>query len=381
MTEPLIVVEGTLRLPSLRPLADPLLRFGREWLPLHTRPPQSLSEVPFFAARLRTTYVKAISLADRDSPYRPVNIWGVFADGPTRQFMLRLLQGLPPEEADAPSAPSAPPTPSEHVAQRIPLSFQPPSSAYRPQRAPIVTPLKAAIALACAALLAWMLFGMHPNPNRHDAATPVASPAQSATVRPATSTIVKQAAAVRPASVAKVQIAAPAAPVSTAAIASKVEAAAAVPSVPPARAIDRRTVAVSEPPAPVRATTAKPAHRPAKTASKRVAHNATQTQAKASAPVMKPSVLPTRAAAHRKTAVRAEASAYDAADEVRPPRAARPARDTQAPVRPPVPSSGERVIAPAATRPYTAMDTRSLYDMLLHSPTLDSNVGAGAANR
>jgi hypothetical protein len=349
MTEPLIVVEGTLRLPSLRPLADPLLRFGREWRPLHTRPPQSVSEVPFFAARLQTAYVKAISLADRDSPYRPVNIWGVFADGATRQSMLRLLQGLPPEEAEAPPAPSA------QAAQRIPLTFQPPSSAYRPQHTPFFTPLKTAIALACAALLAWMLFGMHPD--RNAAQTPVASTAQTA-------------AAVKPTSALSVQIAPASVPVADA-----------VASTPTPRSIERSAVPTPKPVAVAIAPPAEPTPviRAAKTASKHEARKATQTHAKASASALKPVVSAKPAGVRKKTAgYRAEAPAYDDVYEVRPPRAARTVRDTQAPVHIPMPS---RVIAPAAAKPYMAMDTKSLYDMLLHSPTLDSNVGAGASNR
>lgn len=54
MIEPLIVVEGNLRVPTVRLLTNPSLNFGFEWSPVGSRPAQSQSEISLFAGRFET---------------------------------------------------------------------------------------------------------------------------------------------------------------------------------------------------------------------------------------------------------------------------------------------------------------------------------------
>ena len=93
MSEPLILVEGNLRLPTLRALTEPSLNFGFEWSPARSRPVQTPSEFALFAARLVTAYVPALSLSDIHSPYRATSLWGIFAKEDIPRAMLNLTQG------------------------------------------------------------------------------------------------------------------------------------------------------------------------------------------------------------------------------------------------------------------------------------------------
>ncbi|MDR5855119.1 hypothetical protein P9239_08265 [Caballeronia sp. LZ062] len=154
MTEPLIAIEGKLRLPPLRPLADPSLTFGREWSPVRTRPAQSDSEFSISAARFETAYVEAAHLSDAGSPYRAASLWGVFSEGQIRRKMLQLMQAadsaMPRQEALADVTP-------------IPVAVSAPTPE-QGRSGFLHTPLRTAIAIACAALIAWLLFGYKQRP-------------------------------------------------------------------------------------------------------------------------------------------------------------------------------------------------------------------------
>lgn len=95
MIEPLIVVEGNLRLPTVRLLTDPSLNFGFEWSPARSRPVQSQSEIALYAARFETAYVAAFRLSDTSSSYRPVSLWGVIPQEEVRRAVLTLMQAPP----------------------------------------------------------------------------------------------------------------------------------------------------------------------------------------------------------------------------------------------------------------------------------------------
>ncbi|KMY85498.1 hypothetical protein BUMB_02578c [Candidatus Paraburkholderia calva] len=112
MTEPLIVVEGNLRLPSLHPLAYPRLHFGREWSSARMRPVPIEVQNSRAAARLKTAYVEAVAFADRRAPYRPISLWGIFPDGRTRRSLLQIVRKQDPKDTPEPGvAPAVPPIP------------------------------------------------------------------------------------------------------------------------------------------------------------------------------------------------------------------------------------------------------------------------------
>ncbi|MDR5834589.1 hypothetical protein [Caballeronia sp. LZ034LL] len=91
MSEPLIVVEGELRLPTVRPLPDPALDFGVAWTLARARPVQSPFEIALYAARFKTAYLPAFRLSDSTSRYRAVSLWSVFAHGELPRAILDLL--------------------------------------------------------------------------------------------------------------------------------------------------------------------------------------------------------------------------------------------------------------------------------------------------
>ncbi|WP_250452060.1 hypothetical protein [Caballeronia sp. ATUFL_M2_KS44] len=179
MTEPLIAIEGNLRLPPLRALANPSLTFGREWSPARTRPVRSHSEVPITAARFETAYVEPLSHRDGDSPYRAANIWGVFAHGPSRQKPIQPTQA---EEVSAKPAahdgdrkePRLGPVPIQ-LGVKAPATASAATAAAQGRYGFLHKPVKGAIALACAALIAWLLFGHEQRPTNDEPATVVAA--------------------------------------------------------------------------------------------------------------------------------------------------------------------------------------------------------------
>jgi hypothetical protein len=348
MTEPLIVVEGTLRLPSLHPLTDPLLRFGREWSSGRMRPPRSNSEISLFAARLETAYTAAVSLADRGAPYRPMSLWSVIPNARMRQSMLRLMQGQEPDDRPAPVA-----APVAEPIQPIPLTVQTfgPARANQNHAPWLSKPLKTALAIAGVALVLWLLFSHDTHlpedvapavaNKTHDAATPASAAAASP--------------APTPTPVAKNTIPAPDRPDTRITPIAPIAPTAAV------------AVAANPTPRPVASVT--PAHKQAAaqaTRVKRPSPVATNSHAsngrKAAKKHAKP---PTKYA--KSPATYSDYTAY------RAPSARSADYEPRAVYAP-------RAVVPvtrAATRPARAMTTQSLYDMLQHSPTLDNNFDAG----
>jgi len=164
MSEPLILVEGNLRLPTLRALTEPSLNFGFEWSPARSRPVQTPSEFALFAARLVTAYVPALSLSDIHSPYRATSLWGIFAKEEIPRAMLNLTQGSnAQDDADEPRA------------EPVHLTVNAPAHARGHGFGKLVV---GAIAAACGVLIIWMLFA-HPPVSR--SVTPPAPAEETAT--------------------------------------------------------------------------------------------------------------------------------------------------------------------------------------------------------
>jgi hypothetical protein len=182
MNAPMVVVQGDLLLPTLYPLAGmPNAIYGEEWTLTRARPALTEYEIPFYAARFVTSYISPLSLPNERFPYTPASLWGKF-----RRNDETVQTG--PNTLSAAFAQTAPPIP------------EPASFAFEPFTAPddrLIKPKPAndrrkqaaggAIALACAAFIAWALFGTrigHQNPQQPAAvvlnATPAAKPAPDA---------------------------------------------------------------------------------------------------------------------------------------------------------------------------------------------------------
>ncbi|SPB15898.1 hypothetical protein NOV72_03104 [Caballeronia novacaledonica] len=321
MSEPLIVVEGSLRLPKLRAPTDPFLNFGFEWSPARPRPVQSQSEIALFAARFLTAYVPALGLSDTRSPYRPTSLWGIIAREEVPQAMLRLTQ-----------AASGPGDASETRAEPIHLSVGAPAQVHRYR---LSKPVAAAIAAACGVLIVWLLFG-HAPVSRNEPIPATATreqPVQTVAAPPRAEPVVQVFETPAP-SVAAVAVAPSAGiePIATVdSAAPKIEVAPAAKD----RARNGRVKVVLTP-------HAKPVEYRAHATSRRVAKQETSRHDR-SKPVDK--TANSFAARTRTASVEKFAS--------QPSNASVP------------------------------MDTTTLYSMLQHSPTLDSNAaasGRGAAN-
>jgi hypothetical protein len=139
----MIDVQGDLLLPTLYPLANQAVTFGREWMAVHARPTFSEYEVPFYAARLLTAYVSALTIRDATSSYTPASFWHNLSRSDFDALFPRIVGAAPspmPFESTAPSAEaeSASP-PVKRVANRKLAG--------------------GAIALASAGVLTWLMFG------------------------------------------------------------------------------------------------------------------------------------------------------------------------------------------------------------------------------
>jgi hypothetical protein len=151
MNAPLIVVHGDLLLPTIYPLAGtPLASYGEEWTLTLARPALNEFEIPFYAARFLTAYLSPHFRNDR-FPYTPVSLWGKFKRND------ELQQPVPPSPpVEEPPAIAPPPFAFEPFTAPDDMRVKmPPPSAHdgRKQLA------GGAIALACAAFIAWALFG------------------------------------------------------------------------------------------------------------------------------------------------------------------------------------------------------------------------------
>ncbi|WP_321800205.1 hypothetical protein [Caballeronia sp. J97] len=384
MSEPLIVVEGNLRLPTLHALTDPSLNYGFQWLPAPTRPVQSRSEFALFAARFVTAYVPAVGLSDVDSPYRTASLWGVFAKEEIPRAMLHLTQGLH-AKVDADGARPDP----------IHLSVGTPAAARKIRFSkPVVT----AIAAASSVFIVWLLFRQGPaSQDGTSAALPEqisqrAQPGENASV-PAVSTTTVEPAPNRPeqTSVAGTTTvptstiaSAPYQPVEVKQEPAAVTApapASTIASTPHRRAKFEQTSAMKTTPR----KSAKPTH-----LASGALHGATTSasalpearHARVATAPAKPVRLSVVATAERKhdTHVRTAPMPHTEAVPDRAHVAIEPAVRPRA-IRH-VRAKPVETIARAPSKPSVSMDPATLYQMLQHSPTLDSNAASsgGAAN-
>jgi hypothetical protein len=156
MNAPMVVVQGDLLLPTLFPLAGmPNAVYGEEWTLTRARPALTEYEIPFYAARFLTAYISPLSLRDERFPYTPASLWGKFKRNDTvNHAEVGVGVGIPPVTENAASPEPAPfafepfTAPDDrHV--KAPAS----NNDHRKQLA------GGAIALACAAFIAWALFG------------------------------------------------------------------------------------------------------------------------------------------------------------------------------------------------------------------------------
>jgi hypothetical protein len=329
MSEPLIVVEGNLRLPTTRSPTDPSLSFGFEWSPMRSRPVQSQSETALFAARFVTAYVPALSLSDIHSPYRATSLWGVFSKEEIPRAMLHLTEGSDtPDQA------------GETRAAPVHLAVNAPSDAGKHG---FSKPIVATIAAACGVLIVWLLFS-HAPVSRSTMRT---APAEEVRIRtqpgqPAAAT----AALTATAAPTRGQIAQPSEALASSAVAAPVSA-------------DSRTIAAVDP-AATDTKAAPAATTPEKTRVRFIAPTEDRKHNVRVRAVLTP---------HTK---RAALRAHTVGERVVKQEAPRRAHAT----------SVERV-ASQPTKVAVSMDPTTLYSMLQHSPTLDSNAasyGRGAAN-
>ena len=156
MNAPPVVVQGDLLLPTLFPLAGmPNAIYGEEWTLTSTRPALTEYEIPFYAARFLTAYISAFSLRNDRFPYTPASLWGKFKRNDEVDHA-RQGDGVPPIPVN--TAPQA--------AEPAPFAFEPFTA---PDDRHVNAPAAnhdhrkqlagGAIALACAAFIAWALFG------------------------------------------------------------------------------------------------------------------------------------------------------------------------------------------------------------------------------
>jgi hypothetical protein len=221
MNAPLVVVQGDLLLPTLFPLAGmPNAVYGEEWTLTSARPALTEYEIPFYAARFVTAYVSPFSVRNDRFPYTPASLWGKFR---RNDETLQSAQGIPPVASDV-TPPAAEPAPFAFEPFSAPddryVKTPPANRDHRKQLA------GGAIALACAAFIAWALFGTKIGRQDPDAqtaklalsATPVIKPAQDSVKAPG-------------ASAATVVVASSAASSTVSSVASSATATAALPAV------------------------------------------------------------------------------------------------------------------------------------------------------
>lgn len=188
MTAPMIDVQGNLLLPTLYPLSNQAVTFGREWASAHARPAFSEYEVPFYAAKLLTAYVSALALRDSPYPYAPSNLWNKLSRTEFEAFMPRATAASVTSAAPAKAAAPFEPFAADLAGPRVVAPIK------RQDNSKLVG---GAIALASVGLLAWLMFGV--GPTRKDesgraelthtatpASTPTATPAAPASYAPAT---------------------------------------------------------------------------------------------------------------------------------------------------------------------------------------------------
>ena len=357
MNAPMVVVQGDLLLPTSYPLAGmPNAVYGEEWTLKSARPALTEYEIPFYAARFLTAYISPLSIRNERFPYTPASLWGKFR---RNDETLQSAPNIPPVTNDA-TPQAAAPAPFVFEPFTAPddrhVNRQPDNRDRRKQIA------GGAIALACAAFIAWALFGTkigHHEPEIQMAkvvvnATPAIEPASDSVKAP-------------PASVATVAVAASAAPIGP--VASSATVIAALPAVqkPVVASVNSKPAASTS----VIASNSRPA------AIVTVSERATKSRTVAQAPELDrsknkgkaKSVASGKREAHRYEVVQRQrghdyqgapvyrSSAYDA------PLAA-PGRRT---------SSREDSRASTAS---SSLSVADMYNMLAHSAVLDDNSGS-----
>ncbi|MDR5751281.1 MULTISPECIES: hypothetical protein [unclassified Caballeronia] len=374
MTAPMIDVQGDLLLPTLYPLANLAASFGHEWTAVHARPVFSEYEVPFYAARLLTAYVSALTIRDVTSLYTPASLWHNFPRPDFDAFIGRLTGGAAPS-----------PVPFESTA----------SDAAAPSAIPPVKRVASrklaggAIALASAGALAWLMFGTEHGPKRDEQPQAITPAAQAAPV------VAEHAAAAAPASAAPI-VSVSAAPASAAsalhmgaASAGPVVARAFPAATDPVAAKATNSVArdVASAVPSLSSKTSSPArvlHKSSKIAAKSevktaAAHSRASEIYPAPSHVTTKSLRATREARvdqHRGKRRGADASANSARavayDRLIATRDAQ-ADATRISRRAAVPLVVHQDAKPAAPPASRTMSVAEMYDMLQHSPTLDDN--------
>ncbi|AET89845.1 hypothetical protein BYI23_A020070 [Burkholderia sp. YI23] len=385
MTEDLIVVEGYLRLPTQRALTDPCLNYGSEWSSAATRPVQSRSEVPLFAARFETAYVAALSLSDTTSPYRATSLWGVYAKEYVPRAMLHLMQGEQTPNAAAIDhvEPVGPVEPVEPVH----LNVVAPAAQVAAKRY-FSKPVMALTAVACAALITWLLFEYKPGASDNSSAATTAevgtqslqADANAQPDLPASEPAV--IAAVEPAPVKTTQTATtPSVAIAIASAPAVVKAGvvASAPAVAKANAIpSTNAVAKADaiPSAPVVAKTGTIASTRAAAKPRTIASTTTSatTKHKTSAAHL---VAETTARKHTRHVRTVSAPHSQRAIALRAP-AAEKRIASHAPAAPMRTLSANH--GPHASQASDPMSPEALYAMLQHSPTLDSNSGSPSSH-
>ena len=353
MNAPLVVVQGDLLLPTSYPLAGmPNAVYGEEWTLKSARPALTEYEIPFYAARLLTAYISPLSIRNERFPYTPASLWGKFRrnDEP-----LQSAANISPVTNDA-TPQAAAPAPFVFEPFTAPddrhVNRQPDHRDRRKQLA------GGAIALACAAFIAWALFGTkigHHEPEIQMAkvvvnATPTIEPAPDSVKAPATS-------------VATVAVAASVSPV-----ASSATAIAALPAVqkPVIANVNSKPAASTS----VIASNSRPA------AIDTVSERATKSRTVAQAPELDRSK--TKGKAKSVASGKREAHRYEVVHRQR-------GHDYQgAPVYrssaydAPLAAPGRRTASREDSRASTASSSLSvadMYNMLAHSAVLDDNSG------
>ena len=176
MTAPMIDVQGNLLLPTLYPLANQAVTFGREWASTHARPVFSEYEVPFYAAKLLTAYVSALSIREATFPYAPANLWNKLSRTDFEAFMPRAAAASFATAAAAPAPAAFEPFTADAQGR----------SAIPPAKRPGNRKLAGgAIALAGVGLLAWLMFGTEHGPKVDETHAPGRCRPQRRPCRPA----------------------------------------------------------------------------------------------------------------------------------------------------------------------------------------------------
>jgi hypothetical protein len=367
----MIDVQGDLLLPTLYPLANQAASFGREWMAVHARPVFSEYEVPFYAARLLTAYVSALTIRDATSSYTPASLWHNLSRPDFDALLGRLTGGA-----------ASSPVPFESIASGVAA----PSAIPPVKRVASRKLAGGAIALASAGALSWLMFGTEHGPKRDEqpqaitpatqaapvvaehAAPPSATPVVSVSAAPASvaSSLHMAAASAGPV-VARAFPAAndPVAAKATNSVARDVVSAA--PSLSsktssPARALPKSSKFAAKSEVKTAAKHSKasevyPAPSHVTTKSLRATREASVDQHRGKRRVADASANPVRAVAHDRLTATRDAQA-DATRISR--RAAVPVAVHQ----------DDKPAAPPASR---TMSVAEMYDMLQHSPTLDDN--------